>query len=50
MAGEGHAGGRIHVGYRMISYPGRQLELGETEPQEEVSELEVVGKRRWARR
>lgn len=22
----------------MISYPGRQLELGETEPQEEVSE------------
>lgn len=38
MAGEGNAGGRIHAEYEIISYPGRQLELGETEPQEAVSE------------
>lgn len=37
VAGEGHPGGWILVGYGIISYPGRQLE-----PQEEVRELKSI--------
>jgi hypothetical protein len=44
VAGEGHAGGWNHVGCGIISYRGRQLELRETEPQEEVRELKSTGR------
>lgn len=37
------------AGYGIIAYPGRQLELRETETQEEMKELEEAGKGRRER-
>lgn len=49
VAGEGHAGGWIRGGYGIISYPGRQLELRETEPLPGGGERTEEHWRRWER-